>query len=106
MKLGVIINSNDSETVWNAFRLANFSLRHGDTVKVFLMGKGVECESIDTETFSVTQQLRSFIDEGGIVYACGSCMKIRQSEGSEACPFSTIQDCYDVIKDSEKVITF
>jgi hypothetical protein len=25
MKLGVVISTSDAETVWNAFRLANFS---------------------------------------------------------------------------------
>ena len=39
MKLGIVIYSNHSETVWNACRLANFSLSKGDQVKVFLMAK-------------------------------------------------------------------
>ncbi len=48
MKTGIIIYSNDPETVWNAFRFGNFSLKAGDTVKVFLTGRGVEAESLDT----------------------------------------------------------
>jgi len=47
MKLGIVIYSNDPETVWNAFRLGVFSLKEKDTVKVFLLAKGVECESLD-----------------------------------------------------------
>jgi uncharacterized protein involved in oxidation of intracellular sulfur len=35
MKIGIIISSNDSETVWNAFRYGNFSLKEKDEVKVF-----------------------------------------------------------------------
>ena len=35
MKLGIVIYSDHSETVWNAYRLANFSLNKGDKVKVF-----------------------------------------------------------------------
>ena len=42
MKLGIIIYSTDSEVVFNAFRLANFSLEKEDEVSVFLMAKGVE----------------------------------------------------------------
>jgi uncharacterized protein involved in oxidation of intracellular sulfur len=45
MKLGIIIYSNDSETVWNAFHLGNFSLKQRDEVNVFLLGKGVEADA-------------------------------------------------------------
>ncbi len=34
MKLGVIVYSNDSETIWNAFRLGNFAQAMGDQAKV------------------------------------------------------------------------
>jgi len=68
MKLGIIISSNDLETVWNAFRLGVFSLKDGNEVKIFLMAKGVEAESIDTENFKVTEQMRSFIDNRGKIF--------------------------------------
>ena len=68
MKLGIIISSNDPETVWNAFRLGVFSLKDGNEVKIFLMAKGVECESLDTENFKVTEQMRSFIDNRGRIF--------------------------------------
>ena len=45
MKIGIIIYSNDPETVWNAFRYANFAIKEGNEVKVFLTGKGVKAES-------------------------------------------------------------
>jgi uncharacterized protein involved in oxidation of intracellular sulfur len=35
MKTGVIIYSNDPETVWNAFRYGNFAIKEGNEVKVF-----------------------------------------------------------------------
>lgn len=47
MKLGIIIHGNESETVWNAFRLGIFSLDQKDIVKAFLLGKGVECDQLD-----------------------------------------------------------
>ncbi|MFA5144069.1 MAG: DsrE family protein [Candidatus Omnitrophota bacterium] len=106
MKLGIIIYSNDTEVVWNAFRLGVFSIKQKDAVKVFLLGKGVECESIDTEKFKVTEQIKLFIDNGGSILACGSCLKIRNSQGSENCPLSTMKDLYDIVKESDKVLTF
>jgi len=105
MKLGIIIYSNETETVWNAFRLGVFSLKKGDKVKVFLLAKGVECESLDTEKFKVTEQMKMFIENKGEIFACGSCLKIRNSKGSEICPLSTMQDLYDLIKESDKVIS-
>jgi uncharacterized protein involved in oxidation of intracellular sulfur len=45
MKIGIVIYSNDAETVWNAFRLGNFALKERDEVKVFLLAKGVEAEA-------------------------------------------------------------
>ena len=105
MKLGIVIYSSDSETVWNAFRLGVFSLKEKDTVKVFLLAKGVECESLNTEKFNVSQQMQTFVDNGGEILACGTCLKIRNSEGSEMCPLSTMSDLYNLIKESDKVIS-
>ena len=45
MKLGIIIYSTDAEVVFNAFRLANFSLKEKDEVRLFLLSSGVEYES-------------------------------------------------------------
>jgi uncharacterized protein involved in oxidation of intracellular sulfur len=106
MRLGIIIYSNDPETVWNAFRLGNFSLKKKDEVEVFLLAKGVECESIDTDKFKVTAQMKEFVAGGGQILACGTCLKIRHSSGSEICPLSSMQDLYDLIKTSDKIITF
>ena len=106
MKIGIVIYSNDPETVWNAFRFGNFALQEKDQVKVFLLAKGVECESIDTEKFKVTEQMQSFVEKGGKILACGTCLKIRQLEGSEMCPLSTMKDLYEIVKESDKIVTF
>jgi uncharacterized protein involved in oxidation of intracellular sulfur len=105
MKLGIVIYSNEVETVWNAFRLGVFSLKQKDNVKVFLLAKGVECESLDNDKFKVSQQMQEFVDNGGEILACGTCLKIRNSEGSEMCPLSTMNDLYQLIKESDKVIS-
>jgi len=106
MKIGIVIYSNDSETVWNAFRFGIFALNEDDEVKVFLLAKGVESESLDTEKFKVTEQIQSFINNGGKILACGTCLRIRQSEGSETCPMSTMKDLYEIVRESDKIITF
>jgi sulfur relay (sulfurtransferase) complex TusBCD TusD component (DsrE family) len=106
MKIGIVIYSNDSETVWNAFRFGNFALNQGDQVRVFLLGKGVESESLDSDKFKVTEQMQTFVNNSGKTFACGTCLKIRQSEGSEICPLSTMKDMYEIIKESDKIVTF
>lgn len=106
MKLGIVVYSADAETVWNAFRLGNFTLKKGDEAKVFLLAKGVECESLDSDKFRIKEQMQSLVDSGGRIYACGTCLKIRQSGGSELCPLSTMNDLYEIVKESDKVVTF
>ncbi len=106
MKLVIIIYSNDPETVWNAFRLGIFSRKQGDVVSVFLLGKGVEVESLDRDKFDITGQIHSFLDIGGAILACGTCLKLRQPEELGICPISTMQDLYTLIHDSDKVLSF
>jgi len=85
--------------------LGVFSLKEKDTVKVFLLAKGVECESLDIDKFNISQQMQAFVDNGGEILAYGTCLKIRNSEGSEMCPLSTMNDLYQLIKESDKVIS-
>ena len=37
--------------------------------------------------------------------ACTTCLKIREKDGSDVCPLSTMQDLYDLIGASNKVIS-
>lgn len=106
MKIGIVISTNDVETSWNALRYANFALGQKDEVKVFFMGKGVEYQSITTDKFNTVDQAEKFMQAGGQIFACGTCIKSRNQEGSEMCPISTMKDMYEIIKESDKVVTF
>ncbi|MBI5623046.1 MAG: DsrE family protein [Elusimicrobia bacterium] len=106
MKIGVIISSNDAETCWNALRYANFALGQKDAVKVFFMGKGVEYQKVGTDRFNTVEQADRFIKCGGEVYACGTCIKSREQEASAACPLSTMKDMHEIIKESDKLLSF
>ncbi len=105
MKLGVIITQTDPETVFNALRLALYSLKQKDQVRIFLSGKGVDIDKIHDDKFDVKGEARKVLEAGGEFLACGTCLKLRNSEGSEICPLSTLKDHYEVIRDSDKVIT-
>jgi uncharacterized protein involved in oxidation of intracellular sulfur len=105
MKLGIIITQTESETVFNTLRLALYSLQQGDDVRIFLSGKGVDIDKIEDTQFDVKAQAQKVLDAGGEFLACGTCLKLRNSNGSEICPLSTLKDHYEVIRDSDKVVT-
>src|SRR3989344_5268260 len=105
MKFGIIISTNEPETVWNAYRLANYSLKEGDNVKVFLLAKGVESEA-GSEKYNVRGQINQFISKGGEIYACETCMKSRQIKEKNTCPLSSMKDLYQIVKESDKVLSF
>lgn len=60
-----IVATNDAETVFNAARLANASIKKGKEVNMFMLGKGVEYERIGTPEFDVSGQLAEFDQLGG-----------------------------------------
>jgi len=105
MKLGIIITQTDPETVFNALRLALYSLKEGDEVRIFLSGRGVEIDQITDPKFDVKALAESILKEGGGFFACGSCLKLRHSDGSEICPLSTLKDHYEIVRDSDRLIT-
>jgi len=105
VKLGMIITQTDPETVFNALRLALYSLEQGDEVRIFLSGKGVEIDEIEDSKFDVKAEAQKVLDAGGKFLACGSCLKLRNSEGSEVCPLSTLKDQYELVRNSDRVIT-
>jgi uncharacterized protein involved in oxidation of intracellular sulfur len=106
MKIGVIIASNDAETCWNALRYANFAIGQKEEVKIFFMGKGVEYQEVSSDKFNTIEQADKFLKSGGKIYACGTCIKSRELKSSEMCPISTMKDMYEIVKLSDKIVTF
>ena len=106
MKFGIILETKEYEKAWNAFIFALSSKKNGNEVKVFLMGEAVECEGLVHEKYNVDEQLQKFVEEGGEVLACGTCLKSRNKEGTETCPLSTMMDCVKMVEWADKVITF
>ena len=107
MKLGVILQSNTPEHVWNALRLAIAARKAKHDVRIFLLSEGVELERIpDSEHFDISRKVREFTDLGGQLLACGSCLKSRSQPESAACPVSTMADLLRLVEGSDKVLTF
>jgi uncharacterized protein involved in oxidation of intracellular sulfur len=111
MKITVIIHSNDSETVWNAFRFATTSLIYENQVNVFLLGKGVEAMTLSTLKYDVLEQAELFRSNGGVLIGCGVCCENRKQEmpflqQELRCEMGSMQDLYGLVAAADKVVTF
>lgn len=106
MKIGIIIETKEYEKSWNAMRFAVTSVRQGHEVKVFLMGEAVEIVNLTHEKYDTAAQVEAFVEVGGELMACGTCLQSRNMEGSDVCPLSTMIDCVRLVEWADKVVTF
>ena len=107
MKLGIILQSNNPEHVWNTFRLGITSLKAGHAVEVFLLSEGSELDTIaDTKNFDISVKISEFKELKGEIYVCGTCLKVRGKEESKVSPISTMSDLFKMIETSDKVLVF
>lgn len=106
MKIGIILETKEYEKAWNAFRFAVTAKKQGHEVKLFLMGEAVECDGLTHEKYNVDEQLKKFVEVGGELLACGTCLKSRQLNEFNACPISTMVDCVNIVVWADKVVTF
>jgi uncharacterized protein involved in oxidation of intracellular sulfur len=90
MNFGIILGTKEYEKAWNAFRFATTAKKNGHVVRVFLMGDAVECEYISHDQYNVAGQLKTFLEAGGTILACETCLKSRQMNSSNVCPHSTM----------------
>jgi uncharacterized protein involved in oxidation of intracellular sulfur len=104
--VGVVIYSNDIETVINAMRFANFSLGEGDTVSIFLFGKGVEVDKLVEVDKDVKEQVDLFLGNGGNILGCGTCLRSRKNDEPQVCKFSSMSDLYSLVRRNKIVLTF
>jgi len=106
MKLGIVLSTNEAEVCWNALRLGVTALKAGHEVKVFLINKGVEVEEIKNEKYDLKEQIDFFISNKGNIFACGTCLKSRQKQGTAVCPVSTMKDLLKIVEESDKILSF
>ena len=104
--MGIVIYSNDVETVWNALRFANYSKSQGDSVTIFLLGKGVELENLVKSDSTVKEQSDKFLDNGGTILGCGTCLVSRNNKEPQVCKFSSMKDLYELAHRNKIVMTF
>jgi sulfur relay (sulfurtransferase) complex TusBCD TusD component (DsrE family) len=105
MDLGIILETDDPERVWNAFRLANTALDADHGVEVFLLGDGVEAPDLDHPKFNPHGVILQFDRNGGELFACGTCLDSRDLEPDDLRPRATMADCLRIVEEAEKTLT-
>ncbi|MBI4599321.1 DsrE family protein [Candidatus Uhrbacteria bacterium] len=107
MKLGIILQSNKSEHIWNTFRFGITSLKANHEVTIFLMNDGAELETIaDTDDFDISKKVAEYKERKGSLYACGTCLEFRGKKETAVCPISTMADLLKMVEESDKVLVF
>lgn len=104
--IGIVVYSNDVETVWNVMRLANYSKNQGDTVQIFLLAKGVEVDRLVNENSDLKEQVDTFLEKGGSIMGCGTCLSSRKNDEPQVCKFSSMADLYQLVRKNKIVLTF
>ncbi len=107
MRLTIVLSTTCAETNWNALRLANLALTHGDEVSLFLLGEAVEYENASNDKFNIKQQVDTFLQSNKAkIVACGTCMKLRNQPSTDCCPMGGLEDFYSLVATSDKLLTF
>jgi uncharacterized protein involved in oxidation of intracellular sulfur len=104
--IGIVIYSDDVETVWNAIRFSNYSINQGDTVSIFLLGKGVELDNLVEVDTNIKEQTNAFLEAGGTILGCGTCLRSRNNDEPQICKFASMKDLYELVRKNKIVLTF
>jgi uncharacterized protein involved in oxidation of intracellular sulfur len=62
-------------------------------------------DKIEDARFNVKDQAEKVLAAGGKFFACGTCLKLRNSDGSVICPLSSLKDHYEIVRDSDRLVT-
>ena len=105
MKIGIILQSNKPEHIWNTFRFAITALKAQHMLTIFLMNEGAELETIpDTSDFDISKKVMEYKELNGNLYACGTCLEYRGKKETAVCPISTMAELLTMVEDSDKVL--
>ena len=108
MKIGILMSTNDPETLWNAFRFANLCLESDfkNEVTIFLNAMAVEYEEADSKEFNIKELAKTFALSEGRLLACGKCLGFRGLEENDVCHKGGQKDLYEMMMNSDKLMCF
>ena len=105
MQITMIICQDSPEVLWNSFRLANMMLEGMDDVSMFLNGPSVRYEELESERFPLKELAKIFTLSEGELFAWGKLLELHGvKEGYHK--KATQKKLYELIKESDKIISF
>lgn len=105
MHIGIILETDQPEKVWNVFRFGVAALESGHTVEAFLLGAGVEAPDIEHEDLNAHGMMVKFTNQGGVLYGCGTCIDYHDLEETDLRPYSKMSDLVSLVEKSDRLIT-
>lgn len=106
MHLALVLETDEPERIWNAFRLANTALDAGHTVETFLVNDGVRAPDVEHEKFNPHGVVLKYTRNGGTLAACGTCLDSRGLEEGDLRPRSSMEEYLRIVEDADEVLTF
>lgn len=117
MAIMIILNHqpyDGTDVTWNALRLAKQLKSDGEEVRIFLMNDSVDLARDGIEpplgVDDMVQMTKDLIASGVPVKVCGTCQqRCGVAKGQpyyEQAQYSTMAECSEWVRDSEKVLTF
>ena len=52
------------------------------------------------------EQVDAFLEKGGEIQACGTCLQSRKNDELQVCTFSSLADLYAVVRKNKIILTF
>ena len=71
-----------------------------------MVGGGVDYGDSSAKPFDSVLEADKLVKAGGRMMACGTCLKLRQKQGSNVCLLSNMDDLYRLVAESDKIVSF
>ncbi|MDP6613060.1 MAG: DsrE family protein [Candidatus Hydrothermarchaeota archaeon] len=89
----------------NACRFGLTAILDGHEPTMFLIGIGVEIEDIHSDKFDAPSVLKDYLENGGKILVCGSCLDVRGMK-TVCDKKNMMNDLVALVAESDRVITF
>ena len=115
MAILLILNQqpyDGTDVTWNALRLARQLASDGVEVRIFLMNEGVSRAGITPPvgTEDMVAMTKQLIIDGVTVKVCGTCQQrcgtLKGQGYYDGAHYSTMAECSEWVRTSNKVLTF
>jgi peroxiredoxin family protein len=105
MKLGIIIDTNNPEKVFNAFSLGISFLKANHEVKIFLVNGDSAIRENYNSKYDVKGIVKKFQSEKGKMNACALC-EVDDEKIELSCKSKTMDGVRRLIEECDKIIPF